>query len=191
MHLSRLVDDLLDVGRIITGKLSLDRKPVELRAIVQQAVETCTPLIERRQHVLSVALPDTPVSLDADPDRMVQVVSNLLNNAAKYMQRRGTDRADDVRGGRVGGRFASPTAEWESRRRCWTASSTGSSRCGTSRHRAEGGLGIGLSLVKAIVELHGGRVTAYSAGIGQGSEFTVRLPVRWLSNRSGRPSLTA
>ena len=89
MHLSRLVDDLLDVGRIITGKLSLDRKPVELRAIVQQAVETCTPLIERRQHVLSVALPDTPVSLDADPDRMVQVVSNLLNNAAKYMSEGG------------------------------------------------------------------------------------------------------
>jgi signal transduction histidine kinase len=177
MHLSRLVDDLLDVGRIIAGKLSLDRKPVELRAIVKQAVETCTPLIERRQHVLRVTLPDTPVSLDADPDRMVQVVCNLVNNAAKYT--------------REGGRIeltASEAAGWAVIR--VSDSGVGIApemldrifdrflQIGTSRHRAEGGLGIGLSLVKAIVDLHGGRVTAYSGGIGQGSEFTVRLPIQ-------------
>jgi PAS domain S-box-containing protein len=176
MQLSKLVDDLLDVGRITAGKLWLDKRRVELNEIVKQAVETSAPVIERRRHTLNVAFSEAPVYLDVDAARMVQVVGNLLNNAAKYMQEGGridlTAFADGdtavirVRDegvgippdmlGRIFQRFI---------------------QLGSSGHRAEGGLGIGLSLVKALVDLHGGSVDARSDGIGTGSEFTVRLPI--------------
>ena len=176
LQLSKLVDDLLDVGRITAGKLSLDKRRVELNDIVKQAVETCAPVIERRRHTLNVGFSEAPVYLDVDAARMVQVVGNLLNNAAKYMQEGGrilvTAFADGgtavirVRDegvgippemlGRIFQRFI---------------------QLGSSGHRAEGGLGIGLSLVKALVDLHGGSVDARSDGIGTGSEFTVRLPM--------------
>ena len=176
LQLSKLVDDLLDVGRITAGKLSLDKRRVELNDIVKQAVETCAPVIERRRHTLKVGFSEAPVYLDVDAARMVQVVGNLLNNAAKYMQEGGrihvTAFADGgtavirVRDegvgippemlGRIFQRFI---------------------QLGSSGHRAEGGLGIGLSLVKALVDLHGGSVDARSDGIGTGSEFTVRLPM--------------
>jgi PAS domain S-box-containing protein len=176
LQLSKLVDDLLDVGRITAGKLSLDKRRVELNDIVKQAVETSAPVIERRRHTLNVGFSEAPVYLDVDAARMVQVVGNLLNNAAKYMQEGGridlTAFADGgtavirVRDegvgippdmlGRIFQRFI---------------------QLGSSGHRAEGGLGIGLSLVKAMVDLHGGSVDARSDGIGTGSEFTVRLPM--------------
>jgi PAS domain S-box-containing protein len=176
LQLSKLVDDLLDVGRIIAGKLSLDKRRVELNDIVKQAVETSGPVIERRRHTLNVGFSEAPVYLDVDAARIVQVVGNLLNNAAKYMQEGGridlTAFADGgtavirVRDegvgippdmlGRIFQRFI---------------------QLGSSGHRAEGGLGIGLSLVKAVVDLHGGSVDARSDGIGTGSEFTVRLPM--------------
>jgi PAS domain S-box-containing protein len=175
LHLSRVVDDLLDVGRIISGKLRLDHEVADLNAIVKQAMETCSPEIERRRHTLQSVLAESPFYVDVDAARIVQVVCNLLNNAAKYMRDGGrielTVSAHDsmavicVRDEGVGigpemlGRLFHRFVQVDS-----------------SRHRAQGGLGIGLALVKAIIDMHGGTVEATSEGIGKGSVFTVRLP---------------
>jgi signal transduction histidine kinase len=175
-QLTRLVDDLLDVGRITAGKLRLEKERVELGAILTQAIESCTPLIERHGHHLAVSRAETPIWLEADPVRLVQIVCNLLNNAAKYMHDGGSIRLDasvtdrwaliSVRDQGFGipkemlGRIFQRFVQVES-----------------THQRAEGGLGIGLSLVKSIVEMHGGSVEARSAGAGKGSEFVVRLPV--------------
>lgn len=175
-HLTRLVDDLLDVGRIRAGKLRLQKRHVELNTILAQAVETCAPLIKERRHTLDVSMTEVPVLLDADDSRVVQVVCNLLNNAAKYMKEGGiihlSASEEDgaavirVRDHGVGippemlGRIFNPFVQVD-----------------PTRPRAEGGLGIGLSVVRSVVELHGGSVEARSDGPGQGAEFTVRLPV--------------
>jgi PAS domain S-box-containing protein len=176
MQLSKLVDDLLDVGRITAGKLRLDKRCVELNAIVKQAVETCAPVIERRRHSLEVVYSEAPVYLDVDATRIVQVVANLLNNAAKYMQEGGRidlgafeDAGTAVIRVRDEGVGIPPDMLGRIFQRFV--------QVGTSGHRDEGGLGIGLSLVKALVDLHGGSVDARSDGIGTGTEFTVRLPV--------------
>jgi signal transduction histidine kinase len=174
-QLAALVEDLMDVGRIREGKLRLERRRVEINALVQQAVETCAPAIEKRRHRLYVHPAPRPLYVDADERRLVQVLCNLLSNAAKYM----------AEGGRV---------EVEAREEPGLALVAVSDegfgipremlatifqryvQVGASRHRAEGGLGIGLSLVKALVEEHGGTVRALSEGEGKGSRFEVRLP---------------
>jgi PAS domain S-box-containing protein len=176
-HLIHLVDDLLDIARITRGKIELKKEPVLLRTIVATAVETSTALIEAHGHSLSVELPLEPLELEADVTRMVQVLSNLLNNAAKYTP--------------AGGRIA--LSAWREDGHAVIAvadsgigippESIGSvfemfTQVRGSLDRAQGGLGIGLSLVRRLVELHGGRVSAFSGGRGQGSTFTVRLPLR-------------
>ena len=172
----RLVDDLLDVSRITRNKLDLKKQTVTLEAVVQSAVETSRPVIEEAGHTLTLSLPPEPVSLDADLTRLAQVFSNLLNNSAKYTEPggrisltvhvNGKEVAVKVRDNGLG-------IPAEALPRLFQIFSQ------VERHmeRAQGGLGIGLTLVKRIAEMHGGTVEARSAGPGKGSEFTVRLPV--------------
>jgi PAS domain S-box-containing protein len=181
MHqLVRLVDDLLDVSRIIRGKIELRKEPVDLAVAVSRAVETAHPVVESQGHQLSVALPDQPAWVEGDLIRLSQVIANLLTNAAKY-----TDKA---------GRIA-VTLERESEQAVVRVRDTGVGippelqprifdlfvQGDRSLARSQGGLGIGLTLVKRLVEMHGGSVRVASAGAGQGSEFTIWLPV--LQNR--------
>lgn len=175
-QLAHLVDDLLDMARISRGKVTLCKERVDLETIVARAVETSRPLIVEHQHELAVILPPEPVWLEADPTRLAQVLSNLLNNAAKYSEN----------GGRIRLTAACTGGEVEIRVR-----DTGIgippemlphvfdlfTQVDRAPDRSQGGLGIGLSLVKSLVEMHGGSVTGSSQGPGQGSEFTVRLPL--------------
>jgi PAS domain S-box-containing protein len=175
-QLVRLVDDLLDISRITRGKLRLRREPVELTTMVRGAVEAARPCIDAQGHRLSVTLPPGPTHLDADPTRLSQVLSNLLTNAAKYTER----------GGHIG-----LAAEREGGDVVVSVRDTGIgiaaehlahifemfSQVDPALERSQGGLGIGLALVRGLVELHGGSVEARSGGPGRGSEFTVRLPI--------------
>jgi PAS domain S-box-containing protein len=175
-HLVRLVDDLLDVSRMVRGQITLQKKKVDLTEIVQTAVETSRPLIRLRKHHLSVHLPDQPVRLDADLTRIAQVISNLLNNAAKYTDDGGQIRLEAaLDAGCVAIRV----------RDTGLGIAPGLlphvfdlfTQADRTLDRAEGGLGIGLTLVKRLVEMHGGRVEARSEGLGRGAEFIVWLPV--------------
>lgn len=174
-HLIRMVDDLLDVSRITRGKVTLRRQTVALADVLADAVETVRAALAARGHRLDLHLPDPPVLLDADSTRLEQVFANLLSNAVKYTE--------------PGGRIA--VAAWRDGGDVVVqVSDTGVgipaellphifdlfTQAERSLDRSQGGLGIGLALVKALVELHGGTVTAHSPGPGQGSEFTVRLP---------------
>jgi len=173
-QLTRLVDDLLDVSRITRGKITLLRTPLELTSVIAQAVEISCPLIESRSHQLTLHVPSDPVWIRGDAVRLGQVLSNLLNNAAKYTPENG----------RIG-----LTAELRDSQVTLTVADNGLGIPAEmlervfdlfwqfeSRDHAPPGLGIGLTLVKRLVELHGGEVEARSAGRGQGSEFIVRLP---------------
>ena len=175
-HLVRLIDDLLDVGRIIAGKLRLEKRLVELNVLLKHAADTCAALIEGRGHELAFSPSEAPIHVEADDSRIVQVVCNLLNNAAKYMQDGGRidlfareegglavirvrDRGDGIAPEmleRIFNRFI---------------------QVGSADYSRSGGLGIGLSLVRALTELHGGSVEVRSEGLGKGSEFVVRLPL--------------
>jgi signal transduction histidine kinase/CheY-like chemotaxis protein len=182
-HLSRLVDDLLDVSRTASGKVQLHRAPLELTSVVARAVETSRPLIEARRQHLAVELPDEPVRLEGDLTRLAQVLANLLNNAAKYTdagghiwlsaEREGGTVVLRVRDSGIG----IPTEVLPHIFDLFA-------QADRSLARSEGGLGIGLTLVKRLVELHGGTVAAHSDGPGRGSEFVVRLPVL----RGARPA---
>ena len=174
-QLARLVDDLLDVSRISTGKIELKKQPADLAGILHSAIETSRPHIEAARHKLSVQLPDEPIELEADAVRLAQVFSNLLNNAAKYTRPGGNIELivqveperlvvrvrDNGAGiapemlGKVFGLFTQITHPSE---------------------RTQGGMGIGLSLVEGLVRLHGGSVEARSEGPDKGSEFIVYLP---------------
>jgi PAS domain S-box-containing protein len=170
-----LVDDLLDLSRISRGKIELRKERVELAKVVQQAVETSRPQIEANGHDLAIILPPGPVYVDADVTRLAQVFSNLLNNAAKYTERGGrVELAVRRQGGEVvvsvkdnGVGIPAPMLP-----RVFEMFTQ------VDRHleRSQGGLGIGLSIVKKLVEMHGGSVGVASDGPGTGSEFTVRLP---------------
>jgi signal transduction histidine kinase len=172
----RLIDDLLDVSRITRGKLELRKERVELATVINNAVDTARPLIESRGHQLFLALPAQPVHLEGDPMRLAQVFSNLLNNAAKYTERGGsiwlTAAARDgmatvsVRDTGVGIPAEALPYIFEM-----------FMQVDRSLEKSQGGLGIGLTLVKLLVELHGGVVEARSAGVGAGTAFSVRLPV--------------
>jgi len=171
----RLVDDLLDVSRISRGKIELRIEPVELADVVRSAVETSRPAIEQAGHELVVSLPDEAIVVEADVTRLSQVLANLLNNAAKYTARGGrirlTARSDGneavvkVQDNGIGIPAPMLARVFE----LFT-------QVDGSLQKAQSGLGIGLTIVKRLVEMHGGRVEARSEGEGKGSEFVVRLP---------------
>jgi PAS domain S-box-containing protein len=174
-HLVQLVDDLLDVSRISRGKIELKKEILEVSAIVQRAVETTQPLIEARHHAFTVQLPSEPIYVEGDLVRLCQVVSNLLNNAAKYTDEGGCiDLTVEQAGNdillrvRDNGRGIAPSALPGLFELFYQVDRT--------LDRSEGGLGIGLSLVKSLVTMHGGEVWVSSEGRGQGSEFGIRLP---------------
>jgi CheY-like chemotaxis protein len=172
----KLVDDLLEISRITRDKIELHRQPLLLADVVHGAVETSRPLIDQHRHHLEVRLPDEPLTLCADSVRITQVLSNLLNNAAKYTDLGGRI---DLEARRIG-----PEVEI-------TVRDNGIGippghlpevfDMFTQAHRAagrgQGGLGIGLAMVRSLVQMHGGTVEAKSAGAGRGSEFIVRLPL--------------
>ncbi len=174
-HMVRLIDDLLDVSRISRGKMELRRSRVLLADVVSSAVETARPLIEAGGHRLAVSLPPGPVPLDADLTRLAQVFGNLLTNSAKYTPRGGHIRLDAER--HLGEVVVSVQDDGigipaEALGRVFDMFS----QVDRSVERSSGGLGIGLALVKGLVEMHGGTVAAESPGPGRGSTFTVRLP---------------
>jgi signal transduction histidine kinase len=172
----RLIDDLLDVSRITRGKLQLVMERVDLKAAVEAAVEMSRPQVEKAGLRLSVSVPDRPVWVNGDRVRLAQVLSNLLNNAAKYTEP----------GGNVALTAAQNDAHAVVRVR-----DTGIgippdmlphvfelfTQVNRSLNRSQGGLGIGLALVRRLVEMHGGTVEAHSGGLGKGAEFVVRIPL--------------
>ncbi len=183
-HMARLLDDLLDMARISRGRIELRKEALDLRAVANRSVEAVRPLYEQRQHELTVSLPPEPVRVEADPTRLEQILTNLLNNAAKYTDpggrvllavgREGAEAVLRVRDTGIGiapdmlPRVFDLFVQAERR-----------------LDRAQGGVGIGLSLVRQLVGLHGGTIEAESRGLGQGSEFIVRLPAL-ADDRGGR-----
>ncbi len=175
-HLVRLVDDLMDVSRVMRGKIELRKERIELASIIARAVETVQPAIELQEHQLSVDLPPESLPLDADPMRLAQVVGNLLANAAKYTEPHGQIRL---------------RAEQDGESVVLRIKDTGIGiapemlpkvfelfvQADHAAVRSQGGLGIGLTLARNLVEMHGGSVEAKSPGLGKGSEFIVRLPL--------------
>jgi signal transduction histidine kinase/ActR/RegA family two-component response regulator len=175
-QLVRLVDDLLDISRIMRGKIELRRAPVELATVVARAVETSQPLIDAGTHELTIALPSEPLWLHGDLVRLAQVVSNLLNNAAKYTEKGGKiwligAREKEMAVVRVRDTGIGIAPEMRSRIFSLFV------QAGRAHDRAQGGMGIGLTLVRSLVEMHGGSVAVYSDGPGKGSEFVVKLPI--------------
>ncbi len=174
--LTRLVDDLLDLSRASRGALTLKMERTSAAALVARAVEVSRPVIERAHHTLQTSVPDEPIELEVDPVRIAQVLCNLLNNAAKYTDpgghievraaREGSEVQFAVRDDGIG-----LAPEMRSRVFDLFVQAEGAAS------RAPGGLGIGLTLVKSLVELHGGRVEAWSEGLGHGTEVRVWLPV--------------
>jgi CheY-like chemotaxis protein len=175
-HVARLLDDLLDVSRITRGRIELRKLPVHLATVVARALDTCRALIEARGHALTISLPEEPVRLEADPTRLEQIVTNLLDNAAKYTPPQGHitvtaireehDLVLRVRDTGIG--ISSAMLP-----RVFDLFAQGE----ISLAHSQGGLGIGLTLVRKLVDLHGGTVTVHSEGLGRGSEVAVRLPV--------------
>ncbi len=173
--LVRLIDDLLDIARINRGKLTIQRAPTTLRAILDSAIETATPLLTADAHRLDVRLPESEIAINADHDRLSQVFSNLLNNAAKYSPAEtpiGLSAAVDGDVLEVTVSDQGIGLDAEQIGRIFEAFA----QIDTSLERSRGGLGIGLTLVKRIVELHGGSIVAESGGLGHGSRFRVVLP---------------
>ncbi len=177
----RLIDDLLDLSRVGRGKIDLQRAPLRLADVLRQAVEGCLPQIQQNRHVLSIDVSDEPILVLADGARLVQVFANLLTNAAKFTEPGGNIRLVATRdAGEAVVRVADsgvgmpPDAVHRVFERFEQLDQT--------LERSRGGLGIGLALVRELVALHGGAVSAYSAGVGRGSEFTVRLPIHDLGD---------
>jgi len=178
-HLSRLVDDLLDLSRITLGKIRLESERIPVAGFVVQAVETSRPLIEENGQALTVDLPPEPLFVNGDHTRLSQVVTNLLNNAAKYTPRGGHLKLSVMRD------------EVDPERVCVRMSDTGMGipedmlasifdlfvQVGNPLEHGSGGLGIGLTLAQKVIAKHGGTIEAHSAGPGQGSEFVIRLPL--------------
>ena len=175
VHLVRLVDDLMEVSRITRGKVELRLEPLDLAAVLRSAVEASRPAIDAARHQLAIALPSEPVVLMGDPVRLSQVFANLLNNATKYMAEGGqiwlTARRDG-NGIEISVRDTGIGIEAEMLPQIFTMFT----QVDRSRRQSQGGLGIGLTLVRSLVEMHGGQVEARSPGPGLGSEFVVRLP---------------
>jgi len=175
-HLTRIVDDLLDVSRITQDRIELQRKPLEVGAVIADALESARPLMREKGHILEVALSEAPLYVEGDAARLVQCVANLLVNAAKY-----TDPEGEIR----------VAAHGENGSAVIAVSDNGVGippellpqifdlfvQSRRSLDRAQGGLGIGLSLVRRLVQMHGGQVTAASEGAGRGARFEIRLPL--------------
>ena len=175
-HLVRLVDDLLDVSRVMRGKIVLRREHVELATVLARAVETVQPLIDAQGHRLEVSLPSTSLPMNADPVRLAQVIGNLLTNSAKYSEANGHIRLSARQEGdlvvlRVQDNGIGIAADMLPHIFELFVQADHSSA------KSLGGMGVGLTLVKNLVEMHGGTVEAQSAGLGKGSEFVVRLPL--------------
>jgi signal transduction histidine kinase len=174
-NIGRLVDDMLELSRIEHGKIELLKQPLDVARTVSQAVETVRASLQERGHQIEVTLPPRPVAFDADPVRLEQVLTNLLNNASKYMEP----------GGRIG-----VTAELQGEDVVLLVRDSGIGidpkmlehifdpywQVERTREDSQGGLGIGLALVRKLAEMHGGSSSASSEGLGRGSEFVVRLP---------------
>ena len=174
-HLVRLVDDLLDVSRITRGRVQLQQETVDLKAVIARAVEIAAPLLEARSHRLDVRVPSQPLLVNGDAARLAQAFSNVLNNAAKYTEPGGQIF---VHAGREGAEVVARVRD------------TGMGiapqmlpqvfdlfvQDQRSLDRSQGGLGVGLTIVRSLIELHGGKVSASSEGVGRGSEFEIRLP---------------
>ncbi|CAB3696018.1 Sensor histidine kinase RcsC [Paraburkholderia sediminicola] len=175
-HMTHLVDDLLEVSRITQGKLELRKQRLELARAMQSAMEAAQPTVQASAHHLSMTLPREPLYLDADPTRLSQMILNLLNNAAKYTppggsislaaEREGDEAVIVVRDSGIG----IPREHLDSVFEMF-------SQLAPALDRSQGGLGIGLALVRGLAELHGGTVAAFSSGPGSGSEFVIRLPL--------------
>jgi PAS domain S-box-containing protein len=192
-QMALLLDDLLDISRITRGRFELKKGYVSLSSLVAAAVETSRPLIDSKQHTLQIDLPSAPLELEVDPLRLSQALSNLLTNAAKYTDTGGRIELSarlhedalsiEVSDSGIGLSAAAIPNVFEM-----------FSQVKSAIDRAEGGLGIGLALVKGLVTLHGGAVSAASAGLGKGSTFTIRLPrsvvVRREANSAMQPKTT-
>lgn len=177
-HLTRIVADLLDVSRISRGQIQLDKQKLDLTRVAEEAVETCRPMIEARHHEIVTTFPPSPVLVEGDRTRLTQVMANLINNAAKYTEERGrisvTLETDEG---------ASPNAVIRVRDNGLGLESHAIGnlfnlfyQADVNLARSDGGLGVGLAVVRSLVEMHGGTVEAHSSGLGQGSEFVIRLP---------------
>ncbi len=184
--MARLLDDLLDVSRINRGRIELRMESVDLAALVRRTLEAADPAIRERRHELAVALPAEPLMVVGDPIRLEQVVVNLVNNAAKYTEPGGRIALESRREGREvvlrirdNGIGIAP----EMLTRIFDLFVQVDRRV----ERSQGGVGIGLTLVRKLVELHGGTVEAYSEGLGCGSEFVIRLPAPVAPNGERRP----
>ena len=175
-QMSHLVDDLMDVSRITQGRVELRREKIDIAVALRSAVEACQALIDASGHQLHVTLPDKPLPVDADPTRLTQILTNLLNNAAKYTPNGGciwfgaaekngqiSVTVRDTGIGIAADHLANVFTMF--------------SQLEPALHRSQGGLGIGLALVKGLVALHGGTIEVSSAGVGQGSEFVLHLPL--------------
>jgi signal transduction histidine kinase len=174
-HLVRLIDDLLDISRITCGKLEIRKQKVSLKSLLSDAVETSRPLIDAGKHTLTVIEPDKPITLEVDPTRLAQVISNLLNNAAKYTPNGGAIT--------LTARSKEDTIQIE-------VKDTGIglspemlsnifvmfSQVAPMNTHSQGGLGIGLTLARRFTEMHDGTLEAASLGLGKGSSFTITLP---------------
>jgi CheY-like chemotaxis protein len=175
-HLVHLVDDLLEVSRITRGKIELRKERMNLATAVDHALETSQPLLEAQAQAVQVSMPSEPLVVEADPVRLTQVIANLLNNAAKYMDRGGRigvaaeRRGDEAMLSRRDEGIRIPA---ENLSRVFDLFG----QIDRSVNRAQSGLGIGLALVRRLVEMHGGRVEVRSEGLGKGSEFIVHLPL--------------
>ncbi len=185
-HMALLLDDLLDVSRISRGKITLHHERIDLRHVVDTAVEASRPLIEQMGHEFSVSAPSEPAFLNADPVRLAQIISNLLNNAAKYTPPGGRivlkaeHHGDEVEVSVTDNGIGIPGESLESIFEMFA-------QIGSHSSNSQGGLGIGLSLAKGLVALHGGTIEAFSEGLGRGSEFRVRVPTRLTLDADSAP----
>ncbi len=179
-NLSRLVDDLLDTSRITRGEVDLRRQIVDLAAVLQQAIQTTRPRMDARRHEVSTTIGPGPFSIDGDPTRLEQIFVNLLANAAKYTDPEGRIavrlKRDESAGAPCAVVSVRDTGRGIERSKLSSVFEL-FMQVETGIERSEGGLGIGLTLVQRLVALHGGEVVAESDGLGQGSTFTVRLPI--------------
>lgn len=176
-HLSRLLEDLNDISRIAYGKVELRRETVSLTALAQAVAESVRPIFEARKQAFTVQLPKEPLFLEADPLRLEQVITNLLKNASKFTGEGGEIRLCVVREGEEAVLKVMDTGIGIEPTRLSSVFDI-FVQVGAEPVHSNGGLGIGLALVKHLVELHGGEVAAYSEGLMQGSEFVARLPVK-------------
>ncbi|HUR40714.1 MAG TPA: response regulator [Verrucomicrobiae bacterium] len=177
-HMTRLVDDLMDISRITRGSIKLERRPVEISDVVRRAIETHRPLLDARGHALTVDMPEQPLVVEGDTTRLAEAVGNLLNNAGKYTEERGRIEVEVRRAGDAEVQVCVRDSGVGIPPELLPAVFEMFTQIDHTLHRSQGGLGIGLALVRELVEMHGGRVEGFSEGLGKGSEFVLSLPLR-------------